>query len=89
MVSCVGTTDSGRVDTSLTGSLETVGTDSNPRSRGVGRGRVHFEAIEGLEVKPVGYIKRKFEINLLNYGSENYLYSLYVDVFCDSVIVIR
>ena len=67
MVSCVGTTDSGRVDTSLTGSLETVGTDSNPRSRGVGRGRVHFEAIEGLEVKPVGYIKRKFEFSLFDF----------------------
>jgi len=71
VVACVGAAYSGRVDTSLTGSLKTVGTDSNPSC-----GSVHFEAIEGLEVKPVGYIKRKFEINLLNYGSENYLYSL-------------
>ena len=65
MVACVGAAYSGRVDTSLTGSLETVGTDSNPRSRG--RGRVHFKAIEGLEVKPVGYIKRKFEFSLFDF----------------------
>ena len=67
MVASDGAAYSRRVDTSLTGSLETVGTDSNPRSRGVGRGRVHFKASEGLEVKPVGYIKRKFEISLFDF----------------------
>ena len=49
VVASVGATDSGRVDTSLTGSLEAVCADSN-----AGSDCVYFEAIEGLEVKPDG-----------------------------------
>ena len=62
VVASVGATDSGGVNTSLTGSLETVYADSNTLSD-----RIHFESIEGLEVKPVGYNKRKFEFSLFNF----------------------